>query len=333
MRKKDRWVRSFHILNAAVLGLTAAGSKDAAAQAYPSRPITMIVPFPAGGPSDTLARVLSEHVRGSLGQPIVIENVAGASGSIGVGRVARASPDGYTLTLGNWPTHVINGAVYALPYDLRTDFEPVSLIANNPQLIVTKKAMPAQNLNEFIGWLKANPDKASKGTSGVGSAIHVAGVFLQQETGTRFQFVPYRGGVPAMQDLVAGQIDFMIDLAANALPHVRAGSIKAYAVTDKKRLPSAPEIPTVDEAGVPGLHVSTWFGLWGTKGTPRAVVTKLNASLTEALADPAVRMRFADLGQEMFPREQQTPEALAAFHKAEIEKWWPIIKAAGIKAE
>jgi len=320
-------------LNGAVLGLTAASNGDAAAQAYPSRPITMIVPFPAGGPSDTLARVLSEHIRGSLGQPIVIENVAGASGSIGIGRVARASPDGYTLTLGNWPTHVINGAVYALPYDLRTDFEPVSLIANNPQLIVTKKAMPAQNLKEFIGWLKANPDKASKGTSGVGSAIHVAGVFLQQETGTRFQFVPYRGGVPAMQDLVAGQIDFMIDLAANALPHVRAGSIKAYAVTDKKRLPSAPEIPTVDEAGVPGLHVSTWFGLWGTKGTPRAVVTKLNASLTEALADPAVRMRFADLGQEMFPREQQTPEALAAFHKAEIEKWWPIIKAAGIKAE
>jgi tripartite-type tricarboxylate transporter receptor subunit TctC len=186
---------------------------------------------------------------------------------------------------------------------------------------------------EFIAWLKANPDKASKGTSGVGSAIHVAGVFLQQETGTRFQFVPYRGGIPAMQDLVAGQIDFMIDLAANALPHVRAGNIKAYAVTDKKRLPSAPEIPTVDEAGMPGLHVSTWFGLWGTKGTPRAVVTKLNASLIEALADPAVRMRFADLGQEMFPREQQTPEALAAFHKAEIEKWWPIIKAAGIKAE
>jgi len=293
----------------------------------------MIVPFPAGGPSDTLARVLSEHMRGSLGQPIVIENVAGASGSIGVGRVARAAPDGYTLTLGNWPTHVINGAVYALPYDLRTDFEPVSLIANNPQLIVAKKAMPAQNLGEFIGWLRANPDKASKGTSGVGSAIHVAGVFLQKETGTRFQFVPYRGGAPAMQDLAAGQIDFMIDLAANALPHVRAGSIKAYAVTDKRRLPSAPEIPTVDEAGVPGLHVSTWFGLWGTKGTPKTVVTKLNAALVEALADPAVRKRFADLGQEMFPREQQTPQALAAFHKAEIEKWWPIIKAAGIKAE
>jgi tripartite-type tricarboxylate transporter receptor subunit TctC len=293
----------------------------------------MIVPFPAGGPSDTLARVLSEHMRGSLGQPIVIENVAGASGSIGVGRVARAAPDGYTLTLGNWPTHVINGAVYALPYDLRTDFEPVSLIANNPQLIVAKKAMPAQNLKEFIGWLRANPDKASKGTSGVGSAIHVAGVFLQKETGTRFQFVPYRGGAPAMQDLVAGQIDFMIDLAANALPHVRAGSIKTYAVTDKRRLPSAPEIPTVDEAGVPGLYVSTWFGLWGTKGTPKAVITKLNTALVQALADPAVRRRFADLGQEMFPREQQTPEALAAFHKAEVEKWWPIIKTAGIKAE
>jgi tripartite-type tricarboxylate transporter receptor subunit TctC len=326
-------VTVFNILSAAVLGLTVADSEDAAAQAYPSRPITMIVPFPAGGPSDTLARVLSEHMRGSLGQPIVIENVAGASGSIGVGRVARAAPDGYTLTLGNWPTHVINGAVYTLPYDLRTDFEPVSLIANNPQLIVAKNAMPAQNLREFIGWLRANPDKASKGTSGVGSAIHVAGVFLQKETGTRFQFVPYRGAAPAMQDLAAGQIDFMIDLAANALPHVRAGSIKAYAVTDNRRLPSAQEIPTVDEAGVPGLHVSTWFGLWGTKGTPKTVVTKLNAALVEALADPAVRKRFADLGQEMFPLEQQTPQALAAFHKAEIEKWWPIIKAANIRSE
>ena len=303
------------------------------AQDYPSRPITVVVPFPAGGPSDTLVRILGEQMRGSLGQPIVIENVAGASGSIAVGRVARAAPDGYTLILGSWVTHVVNGMVYALKYDVVADFEPIGLIATNPLLIVAKKAMPAESLKELIAWLKANPDKATQGTTGAGSALHVAGVFFQKETGARLPFVAYRGGALAMQDLVSGQIDMMIDVAANSLPQVQAGNIKAYAVTDKRRLAAAPAIPTVDEAGLPGLYVSIWFALWAPKGTPKDIVGKLNAAVAGALADPAVRQRLADLGQEIAPREQQTPEALGIHHKAEIDRWWPIIKAANIKAE
>jgi tripartite-type tricarboxylate transporter receptor subunit TctC len=306
---------------------------EATAQDYPSRPITVVVPFPAGGPSDTLVRILGEQMRGSLGQPIVIENVAGASGSIAVGRVARAAPDGYTLILGSWVTHVVNGVVYALRYDVVADFEPIGLIATNPLLIVAKKAMPAESLKELIAWLKANPDKATQGTTGAGSALHVAGVFFQKETGARLPFVAYRGGALAMQDLVSGQIDMMIDVAANSLPQVQAGNIKAYAVTDKRRLAAAPAIPTVDEAGLPGLYVSIWFALWAPKGTPKDIVGKLNAAVAGALADPAVRQRLADLGQEIAPREQQTPEALGVHHKAEIDRWWPIIKAANIKAE
>jgi tripartite-type tricarboxylate transporter receptor subunit TctC len=303
------------------------------AQDYPARPITVVVPFPAGGPSDTLVRILGEQMRGTLGQPIVIENVAGASGSIGVGRVARAAPDGYTLILGSWVTHVVNGVVYALKYDVVNDFEPISLIATNPLLIVAKKATPADKLSELIAWLKANPDKATQGTTGAGSALHVAGVFFQKETGARLPFVAYRGGALAMQDLVSGQIDMMIDVAANSLPQVQAGSIKAYAVTDKRRLAAAPTIPTVDEAGLPGLYVSIWFALWAPKDTPKDIVAKLNAAVAGALADGAVRQRLADLGQEIAPREQQTPEALGTYHKAEIDRWWPIIKAANIKAE
>jgi tripartite-type tricarboxylate transporter receptor subunit TctC len=306
---------------------------EAAAQDYPSRPITVVVPFPAGGPSDTLVRILGEQMRGSLDQPIVIENVAGASGSIAVGRVARAAPDGYTLILGSWVTHVVNGVVYALRYDVLNDFEPIGLIATNPLLIVAKKAMPAESLRELIAWLKANPDKATQGTTGAGSALHVAGVFFQKETEARLPFVAYRGGALAMQDLVSGQIDMMIDVAANSLPQVQAGNIKAYAVTDKRRLAAAPAIPTVDEAGLPGLYVSIWFALWAPKGTPKDIVGKLNAAVAGALADPAVRQRLADLGQEIAPHEQQTPEALGIHHKAEIDKWWPIIKAANIKAE
>ena len=303
------------------------------AQDYPARPITVVVPFPAGGPSDTLVRILGEQMRGTLGQPIVIENVAGASGSIGVGRVARAAPDGYTLILGSWVTHVVNGVVYALKYDVVNDFEPISLIATNPLLIVAKKATPADKLSELIAWLKANPDKATQGTTGAGSALHVAGVFFQKETGARLPFVAYRGGALAMQDLVSGQIDMMIDVAANSLPQVQAGSIKAYAVTDKRRLAAAPTIPTVDEAGLPGLYVSIWFALWAPKDTPKDIVAKLNAAVAGALADGAVCQRLADLGQEIAPREQQTPEALGTYHKAEIDRWWPIIKAANIKAE
>jgi tripartite-type tricarboxylate transporter receptor subunit TctC len=305
----------------------------AAEQVYPSRPITMIVPFAAGGPTDAIARVMAEHIRMSLGQPVILENVTGAAGGIGAGRVARAAPDGYTLGYGVWGTHVLNGAIYPLQYDLLKDFEPIALLASNPMVIVAKKAMPARNLMELIAWLKANPGKASAGTTGTGGASHIAAIFFQKETGTRFQFVPYRGLGPAMQDLVAGQIDMMVDNPATSLPQARAGTIKAYAVTAKARLTAAPDIPTADEAGLTGFNVSQWTALWAPKGTPKDIIAKLSQAVMEALADTNVRARLADLGQSIPSREQQTPEALRAYQMAEIEKWWPIIKAAGIKAE
>ena len=236
--------------------VTLAGVGMAAAQTYPSRPITIVVPYSAGGPTDTIARIMAERMRGPLGQTVVVENTTGAGGTIGVGRVARAAPDGYTISIGHWGTHVVNGAIYPLAYDVLNGFEPVAMIATNPQLIVTKKAVPAKDLKELVAWLKANSATATQGTAGHGTASHVSGIYLQNITGTRYQFVPYRGAGPAMQDLVAGQIDLMIDQAANSLPQVRAGTIKVYAVTDKTRLAAAPEIPTVDEAGVPGLHIS-----------------------------------------------------------------------------
>jgi tripartite-type tricarboxylate transporter receptor subunit TctC len=324
--------RRFLHLAAGVAALPAV-LRFAWAQGYPARPITMVVPFPAGGPTDTVGRIVAEGTRLSLGQPVIIENVTGAGGTIGVGRVARAVPDGYTLSVGFLGTHVLNGAIYTLQYDVLKDFEPVALLASNPQLIVAKNATPAKSLNELIAWLKANPGKASQGTAGVGSPAHVSGAYFQKETGTRFQFVPYRGAAPAMQDLIAGQIDLMFDQALNSLPHVRGGKIKAYAVTANTRLASAPEIPTVDEAGLPGFYISIWSGMWAPKGTPTDVITKLNAAVVDALAHPTVRQQLADLGQAVPPRDQQTPEALRTFQKAEIEKWWPIIKAAGIKAE
>jgi tripartite-type tricarboxylate transporter receptor subunit TctC len=305
----------------------------AAEQAYPSRPITMIVPFAAGGPTDTIARTLAEHMRVSLGQPVILENVTGAAGSIAAGRVARAAGDGYTLVIGVWGTHVLNGAIYPLSYDLLKDFEPISLVASNPMVIVAKKAMPANDLVELIAWLKANPDKASAGTTGTGGASHVAAILFQKETSTRFQFVPYRGLAPAMQDLVAGQIDMMIDNPATSLPQVRAGTIKAYATTAKARLAAAPDIPTADEAGLSGFTVSQWTALWAPKGTPKDIIAKLNEAVVESLADKNVLARLADLGQSTPPRDQQTPESLDAYQRAEIEKWWPIIKAANIKAE
>ena len=309
------------------------GIAAASAQVYPSRPITMVVPFAAGGPVDTVARILSEPMRATLGQSIIVENVTGAAGSIGVGRVARAAPDGYTLSIGHWSTHVVNGAIYPLPYDLLRDLEPIVLLPSNPMIVVSKSAVPAKNLNEFVGWIKANEGKVSAGTAGAGSATHVAGVYFQNVTGTRFQFVPYRGTGPALQDLVAGQIDFIVDQASNSLQHVRDGKIRAYAVTASARLPSAPDIPTVAEAGLPSLDISVWYGLWAPKGTPKEIIAKLNAAAVQALSEPAVRQRFAELGLDMPPRDRLTPEALAAYQKAEIEKWWPVIKAAGIKAE
>jgi tripartite-type tricarboxylate transporter receptor subunit TctC len=306
---------------------------SAIAQTYPTRPITLIVPLAAGGPTDTLARIIAERMRVALGRPLVIENVTGAAATIGVGKAARAMPDGYTVIIGNWFTHVLNGAIHSLQYDVLEDFEPIALLASNPLLIVAKSAMPAKDLKELIAWLRANPNKASEGTSGVGSVSHVTGVFFQNMTGTRFQFVPYRGAGPAMQDLVAGQIDMMFDQVSSSLPYVRSGKIKAYAVTARTRSGSASDIPTVDEAGLPEFYVSVWHALWVPKGTSRDAIDKLNAAVVETLADPAVRQRLGDLGQEIPPREQQTPEALGAYQRAQIEKWSPIVKGANIKAE
>jgi tripartite-type tricarboxylate transporter receptor subunit TctC len=307
--------------------------ETATAQVYPTRPITIIVPYAAGGPTDVVARVLTERMRGALGQPVLIENVIGAGGATGLGRVVRASPDGYTVGIGNWGTHVGLGAIYRLDFDLLKDFEPVALLPSNPMLVVTRKNVPATNLKELIGWLKSNQDKVSVGTSGVGGGSHVAGVFFQNIIGARFQFVPYRGAGPAMNDLVAGQILLMVDSLPNSLQHVRAGAIRAYAVTANTRTPLAPDIPTADEAGAPGLHVSIWNGLWVPRGTSKEVIAKLNAAAVFAMADPGVRSRLGDLGLEIPASDQQTPEALGAYQRAEIDKWWPIIKAAGIKVE
>ena len=324
-------MRKLLIASVCVVAWTAVGSTHA--QVYPSRPITMVVPLPAGSAFDVTARLLADRMRVSFGQPVIVENPTGASGSVGTGRCARAAPDGYALCFGGMGTHVLNGAVFALPYDVLKDFEPVSLIATAQLLIVAKKAMTANDLKELIAWLKANPGKASQGNGGPGSLTHLAGISFQQETGTQFRSIPYRGAAAAVNDLVAGHIDIMIDLAPNSLPQVRAGNIKAYAVMAATRLAVAPDIPTVDEAGLPGFFMSAWQGIWVPKGTPLAVIGMLNAAIVDALADPTVRARLAELGQEPFPREQQTPEALGARQRAEIEKWWPIIRAANLKAE
>jgi tripartite-type tricarboxylate transporter receptor subunit TctC len=317
----------------AAAGAAAAWPMAAQAQTFPSRPITLIVPFAAGGPTDALARIVAEHMRRTLGQTVVIENVTGASGTIAGLKAARSTPDGYTITIGHWGTHVLNGAIYSLQYDVAQDFEPIALIASGPQLIIGRSTLPPRDLKELIGWLKDNPDKATAGTSGVGTGAHVAAVFFKKQTGTEFRFVPYRGAGPAMNDLIAGQIDIMFDQASNSLPQVRGGTIKAYAVTARTRLPSAPEIPTVDEAGLPGLYTDYWHGIWAPKHTPDDVVARLNAAVMAALADPGVRSRFAELGQEIPSLDRQTPAALKSHQAAEIDKWWPIVKAANIKVE
>jgi tripartite-type tricarboxylate transporter receptor subunit TctC len=315
---------------AAALAL-AAGIAEA--QTYPSRPITMIVPFPAGGVTDIVARIVSERLRTALGQTVIAENVAGAGGTIGVTRLYRAAPDGYTIGIGQWTSNVGAGAMYPLPFDLLTDFEPVSMLSTGPLWIIGRKTLPANDVKELIAWLKSNPDKALAGTIGAGSGVHMCLIYFQNQTGTRLQFVPYRGAAPAMQDLLAGQIDLFCPEAGQTLPQYRAGTIKALAVLTQKRWFAAPDVPTIDEAGVPGLHFPFWHGLWAPKSTPKDIVATLNAAVVDALADPVVRQRFNDLGHEIAPREQQTPQALRAYHKAEIEKWWPIIKAANIKLE
>jgi tripartite-type tricarboxylate transporter receptor subunit TctC len=318
---------------AAFLAALVFAAPAALSQTYPSRSITVVVPFSAGGPTDTIARIMAERMTRALGQTVLVENVTGAGGTIGVTKVVRAAPDGYTVGIGHIGTHVIAEAVQPVSFDVLKDMEPVGMIATNPQLIVSKTAVPAKDLKELIGWVKANEAKVSSGTGGAGTPSHVSGVYFQNTTNAKFQIVHYRGAAPAMQDLLAGHIDITFDQAANSLPQVRAGKIRAYAVTANKRLAAAPDIPTVDEAGLPGFYMAIWHGYWVPRGTPHAVIQKLNAALVESLADPAVRKKLEDLGQEIMPREQQTPEALGAHHKAEIDKWWPIIKSAGIKAE
>jgi tripartite-type tricarboxylate transporter receptor subunit TctC len=301
------------------------------AQTFPTRPITLIVPFAAGGPTDTIARIITEGMRASLGQPIIIENVGGADGSIAVGRAVRAAPDGYTLSIGNVATHVLNGAAYSLSYDLLNDFDSISRLTDAPAFIDAKTSLPVKDLQELIVWLKANPDKASAGVFTTWSRLF--GAYFQSSTGTHIQFVPYRGAAPAMQDLVAGQIDLMFDQAGNTLAQLRNGKIKVLAVAAKTRLAQAPSIPTMDEAGVPGFYLSVWHGMWVPRGTPKAIIAQLNSAVVTALANPDLQRKLMDLGQDIPARDQQTPEALSAYQKAEAKKWWPIIKAANIKGE
>ncbi|WP_291842222.1 tripartite tricarboxylate transporter substrate binding protein BugD [Bradyrhizobium sp.] len=319
------------ILLSALMLLAFGGA--AMAQGFPSRPLTIIVPFAAGGPSDVMARILAERMKVTLGEQILVENVTGAAGSVAVGRAARAPADGHTISFGHLGTHVANGAIYKLGYDLVTDLEPVALLPSNPMIIVSKNAVPAKSLQEFLTWLKAQPTPPTAGTAGAGSGSHIAGLYFENITGIKLQYVPYRGTGPAMNDLVSGQIDLIVDQTSNSIGQVRAGNIRAYAITDSKRVDSAPDIPTVDEAGLPGFHMTLWSGLWVPKGTPGGVVAKLNAAAVEALNDSAVRRQLENLGLQMPPKEKLSPEALGAWQKAEIAKWWPMIKAANVRVD
>ena len=310
-----------------------AGISDANAQGYPTRSVTAIVPASAGGPTDTIARIVMQRAQQFLGQTIVIENIGGASGTIGTGRVVRADPDGYTIGIGGPNHYVVNASVYTLPYDTLKDFEPISMLSNGPMIIMSRNSLPAKNLAELIAWLKANPENVTFGTGGLASPPHVAGLSLQTVTGNKFQFIPFRGSAPALQQVIGGQLDIIIDQASSALSIVKGGNVRAYAVTAPQRLASAPDLPTVDEAGLQGFYVSIWQGVWAPKGTPKEVIAKLNAAIGGALADPAVQKRLSEVGQELPTSEQMTPEGFGAFHKAEMDKWTPIIKAANIKPE
>src|SRR6478736_5431059 len=333
MFEMARWRKQMRRIVVAALLATLAFAGSAVAQNVPSRPITIIVPFSAGGPSDAMARILAERMKATLGETVLIENVTGAGGSIGVGRAVRSPPDGYSISFGHLGTHVANGAIYKLGYDLVADLEPVVLLPSNPMLIVSKNAVPAKSLRELLAWLKARPTPATAGTAGAGSGSHIAGLYFENVSGVKLQYVPYRGTAPAMNDLVAGQIDLIVDQTSNSIGQVRAGNIRAYAVTSDKRLESAPDVPTTDEAGLPGFHMTLWSGLWVPKGTPKEIVTKLNAAAVDALTDPAVRKQLENLGLQMPPKDQLAPEALGAWQKAEIAKWWPVLKAANVKVE
>ena len=309
------------------------GLSAASAQGYPSRLITMIVALPAGGGVDALARILAEHMRQALGQPIIVENMGGAGGTLSITRVVRSAPDGYTIGMGTLSQYVVATAVYSLPFDILAELAPVALLPNVPYWMTARKTLPPNTLRELVAYLKANPDKLSATSVGTASVARFCGMFFQKETGTSFQFVPYRGGAPALQDLVAGNVDLNCDLAANSLGQFKNGNIKAYAVMSKERWFAAPDVPTTDEAGVPGVHVGTWHGLWMPKGTPDDVIARVNAAALGAMEDPAVKERIATLGMNLPSREIRTPQAFAAFHKSEVEKWYPIVKAAGVKAE
>jgi tripartite-type tricarboxylate transporter receptor subunit TctC len=322
--------RTFMRLTAAAIGFPAVLPSYAHTQTYPSRPITMIVPFPPGGPVDVIARIISEPMKASLGVPIIIENVSGANGSIGAGRVARAAPDGYTLCIGLLSTHVMNGALYSLPYDLPGSFEPVAPLVSTPVTLFARKTMPGRDLSELIAWLKANPDKANHAATTAG--IQAFGALFQRETGTRFQAVPYRGEAPAAQDLVGGQMDLLFG-SANVFSQLRAGTVKAYVVLAKRRAPLAPDIPTAEELGLPALALPAWYGMFAPKGTPKTIVGTLNQAVVDALTTGEARKRFADIGLELYPRDQQTPEALGEIVRRSADTWWPVIKAANIKAE
>jgi tripartite-type tricarboxylate transporter receptor subunit TctC len=315
------------------LALALASSGTAAAQTYPTHPITIVVPFPAGGPTDVLVRILSERMRVSLGQPLVVEYVSGAAGTLGVGRVARAAPDGYTMLIGHLGSNVVVPALYSLPFDVLKDFAPIAQLPSNPFLLVGRPTIPAQDLKGLIAWIKASQDKVSLGTPGANSLPHVAGIYFQNLTGTRFPFVPYRGAGPAMLDVIAGQIDMVFDQVQSSLTYIRAGRIKPFAVTAAERVPALPDVPTVDEAGLPGLHISLWYGLWVPAGTPPEIVAKLNAAAMDAQADPTTRQRLAELELQIPPPDQQTPQALHTLQEAEIKKWWPVVQAAGLKPE
>jgi tripartite-type tricarboxylate transporter receptor subunit TctC len=317
----------------AVLISTFAFAAPAVAENFPSRPVTIVVPFSAGGPTDAMARILAERMKVSLGQAVVIEDITGAAGSIGVGRVVHSAPDGYTVSIGHLGTHVANGAIYRLNYDLVDDLEPVALLPSNPMIVVSKNAVPAKTLQELLAWIKAKPEPVTAGTAGAGSGSHIAGLALESAAGVKLQYVPYRGTAPALNDLVAGQIDIIVDQLSNSINQVKAGNIRGYAVTDTKRAEQAPDIPTTDEAGLPGFHMTLWSGLWVPKGTPREIVARLNAAAVDALGDTQVRKALETLGLQMPPANQLTPEALGAWQKAEIAKWWPIIRAAHVSVD